>query len=364
MAALHALGHPVTVQPGEIAPTVEPHLADRLRGLQRPARPDRAQVKWTHFWDIYRLQPVDGRVNLEIVALNHALARPSGTPSDPWMAEVAGSPARKLAISQFARDTLIQNGVAPERISVWNLGYTPEIDLVTDAREIEGAPGHRFLHVTNATDPTRFGTDLVMQAFAAEFGRDDDVSLVVKDYNPTGDTIRELIEAAGARAPVVHLPEFSSRADLVRSYRACQALVAPFRGEGYGIKVLDALACGLAVIAPLFGGITDFCDHDRILALDHRCVDATACVDVATLGTGGRPVWCEASIEHLRARMREVVDHPRRAASRGRAAARHVKKRFSWAESARNLIEIVNRLEVSDEQARAADSSAAAGLLV
>ena len=166
------------------------------------------------------------------------------------------------------------------------------------------------------------------------------------------------------RAPVAYLPEFSSRSDLVRTYRACDALAAPFRGEGYGIKVLDALACGLAVIAPLFGGVTDFCSHDEIFAVDYRCVDATACVDVATLGTTGRPVWCEASPEHLRARLREVAEQPRRAASRARTAARQVKQRFNWAGAARNLIEIVNRLEVSHGQARAADTPAAPGLLV
>ena len=87
-------------------------------------------------------------------------------------------------------------------------------------------------------------------------------------------------------------------------------------------------------------------------------------VDVATLGTGGRPVWCEPSGEHLRARLREAANQPRRAASMGRAAQRQVKRRFGWAQSAQRLIEIVNQLEVSHGQARAADSPAATGVLV
>ncbi len=364
VAALHALGHPVSVQAGAIADSVEPRHAELLRQLQAPARPDQAQVKWTHFWEPYATQRIDGRVNLEVVALNHALARPTGGPTDAWMADVVRSPAHKLPISQFVAEAIAQNGLGDELMSVWNLGYTPEIDEIDEARDIESAPGFRFLHVTNATDPARFGTDLVLRAFADEYRPSDDVSLVVKDYNPQGDAIRELIAAAAPSAPVTYLPEFSSRPDMVRTYRACQGLVAPFRGEGYGIKVLNALACGLPVIAPLFGGITDFCNHDRIFALDYRCADATACVDVQTLGTSGRPLWCEVEIESLRARLREVTDHPKRAASRGRAVERYVKKWFSWADAARALIEIVERLETSDGQTRTADSPAAAGLLV
>ena len=358
--ALHALGHEVTVQRGEIAASVEPQTRELLRRLQTEPSSQAAHVKWTHFWTPYLRQPLNGRVNLEIVALNHALARPTGAASDRWMQAVRDSTAQKLAISQFTRATLLQNGVDPDRIDVWNLGYTPEIDTVTDAREL-AAPGYRFLHITNSTDPLRFGTDL---AFATEFGPDDDVCLVVKDYNPADATVRDMLAAASLRAPVLYLPEFSSRSDLVRTYRACDALVAPLRGEGYGIKVLDALACGLPVIAPLFGGISDFCNHERIFPLDHRVTDAAACVDVATLGTNGRPVWCEPDHDSLRARMREVVANPRRAESRGRAAERYVKRWFGWPDAARNLIEIVKRLEATDGQARPADSPTAAGLLV
>ncbi len=365
VAALHALGHEVTVQPGELAPTLEPEGAALLRRLQRrPPSPDATHIKWSHFWDPYLLQPLGGRLGLEIVALNHALATPDGTPSDVWMSDCAESPAHKLPISQFTRGTLLQNGVEGERMSVWNLGYSPQVGDVDEAREIDGAPGFRFLHITNATDPVRFGTDLLLQAFAAEFGPDDDVSLLVKDYNPAGTGLAEMIEASGARAPIVHLPEFSSRADMVRTYRACQALVAPFRGEGFGIKVLDALACDLPVVAPLFGGITDFCNHDRIYAVDYQCVDASRNVDVLTLKTRGRPVWCEVSMDSLRARMRAILEEPKRAGSRGRSAGRYVREWFGWPQAAERLVEIVNRLEAADEQARPADTPAPARLLV
>ncbi|MBM4437677.1 MAG: glycosyltransferase family 4 protein [Actinobacteria bacterium] len=358
--ALHALGHQVSVQPGRIAATVEPAAVDLLRRLQAPARPDQAHVRWSHYWEPYARQSLAGAVNLDIVALNHALVQPTGSPSDRWMEALARAHTVKLAISQFTRNTVLQNGVDPRRIALWNLGYTPEIDTVADARALDGAPGFRFLHVTNATDPARFGTDLVLDAFAQEFGPDDGVSLVVKDHNPAGDAIRELIANAAPRAPLRYLAEYSSRATLVRAYRACHALAAPFRGEGYGIKVVDALACGLPVIAPLFCGITDFCNHDRIFALDYQCEDARPCVDVVALGPSGRPVWCLPVIQSICARMREVAAQPARARSRAAAAERYVKKWFSWADAARTLVEIVTRLESPDGQTGAVDTPAPA----
>ena len=34
--------------------------------------------------------------------------------------------------------------------------------------------------------------------------------------------------------------------------------MAPFRGEGFGMKIIDAMALGLPVLIPAFGGVTEF----------------------------------------------------------------------------------------------------------
>ena len=95
--ALYALGHEVTVQRGEIAPSVEPQTRELLRRLQTEPSTQAAHVKWTRFWEPYLRQPLNGRVNLEIVALNHALGAPdrrAQRPVDAGRARLDGTEAR------------------------------------------------------------------------------------------------------------------------------------------------------------------------------------------------------------------------------------------------------------------------------
>ena len=50
-------------------------------------------------------------------------------------------------------------------------------------------------------------------------------------------------------APVIHLKEFVSKEELIALYRRADAFLAPFRGEGFGMKIVDACAVGIPVIA-------------------------------------------------------------------------------------------------------------------
>ena len=51
-------------------------------------------------------------------------------------------------------------------------------------------------------------------------------------------------------------------------YKSCDAFISAHRGEGYGMKILDAIACALPVIAPLFGGRTDFLSSINSFPID------------------------------------------------------------------------------------------------
>ena len=85
---------------------------------------------------------------------------------------------------------------------------------------------------------------------------------MIKDYGASsGDrTLRDAIAGFARGARIEYVSEFTDKRELIRLYKSCDAFVSAHRGEGFGMKILDAMACGLPVITPLFGGPTAYCE--------------------------------------------------------------------------------------------------------
>ena len=109
---------------------------------------------------------------------------------------------------------------------------------------------------------------------------------------------------------------------MIALYKSCDAFVSAHRAEGYGMKILDALACGLPVITPLFGGPTDFCTPANCLPVDFTLVPVGDCSTRASLRILNGPVWAEPDVESLARRMREVAGESGRCPASRRAGVR------------------------------------------
>jgi GT2 family glycosyltransferase len=185
---------------------------------------------------------------------------------------------------------------------------------------------------------------VLLDAYWSTFTRTDDVTLVVKDYGASsGDTtLRDLIRAGADSARVEYIAEFTSKEKLIELYKSCDAFVSAHRGEGYGMKILDALACGLPVITPLFGGPTDFCNVNNCLPVDFTLAPVGACLDTASLAIANGPMWAEPDPRSLAARLRQVVEAPGDARRLGEHARASVIDRFTWDATARSVIDLID----------------------
>ncbi|MGV3524139.1 MAG: glycosyltransferase family 4 protein [Candidatus Sericytochromatia bacterium] len=168
--------------------------------------------------------------------------------------------------SQFCVDAYRHSGVPADRLHVIPNGV--DTDLYHPEGPVYELPTQkkcRFLYVGGTL--FRKGFDLMLNAYLAAFGPEDDVCLVIKDYGAlgqySGDTVlkrlyKEIHNPHSAEI-VLLLEDHLSDADLVSLYRACQVYLQAYRAEGFGMPILEAMACGLPVVIPDEGPAPEFC---------------------------------------------------------------------------------------------------------
>jgi glycosyltransferase involved in cell wall biosynthesis len=224
--------------------------------------------------------------------------------------------------SQFNRETFATSGVDEERLHVLPSPIAPARWRGEDRMEL-AVSGFTFLSVFDWS--LRKGWDLLLTAYAEEFGPSDDVTLVLKIHSSHGHTpaeLRRLVErTAGADAPpILVLDRLLPAAEMPRLYRAADCFVLPTRGEGCGRPFFEAMAAGTPVIGTAWGA-----QNELVTEETGYPIEVKGLLRIPETGVREQPScrghrWAEPSVEHLRALMRRVYDRPEEARARAALA--------------------------------------------
>lgn len=246
------------------------------------------------------------------------------------------------AVSRFVAKVLVDNGV---RVPVAVVGNGTDHLLPVAAAPLAhdlGDGSFRFLHVSSGFP--RKGPDVLLEAWRQAFRKSDDVSLVLKTFPNPHNTIRQQLHALRQGDPdaadVILIDEDIADGELVSLYRACHVLVAPSRGEGFGLPIAEAIHFGLSVVATGHGGQRDFCSPDTAWLVDFAFARSDT-----HLGTG-HSVWAQPSVEDLARALRAVRDAPPEERRRRNEAGRALlETRFTWRDVARRTVAAVDSLD-------------------
>ncbi|HMP73144.1 MAG TPA: glycosyltransferase [Kiritimatiellia bacterium] len=342
--ALHRRGVPMSLPiQASIHTSIPEAKRSLLRSLMSAHPRGTYHVKWTHYWPGYFKQPLHGDVNAEFFCTNYRFPPSDARRLDLWMRHVQVNDYRKLPVSRFNLDALLEVGVDARACRVVPLGYSPEIDrLYPDAGALPGRSDKdvQLLLVTNSHDLYRYGTDLAVQALGRAFGPDDPVVVHIKDYGtPAGeDLLKRWIDEQPRFPRVVWHRSFVSKEDLLRLYASMDAQLAPFRGEGFAMKILDAAAVGVPTLMPWYGGPTEFATEGMFMPLPYREVPVGTCYDRDHFFLGDGAAWCEVDVDAMTEALCSLPDRRDVCHAMGRAGMERVRKTFSWDEAARKLM--------------------------
>ncbi len=144
----------------------------------------------------------------------------------------------------------------------------------------------------------------MLTAYGRAFRDTDDVSLIIKTFpNPHNDVEQQLhnLRLQDPFFPHVHLiNDDFSQAQLTGLYQVCNALVAPSRGEGFGLPMAEAMLLNLPVITTAWSGQNDFCDDTTAWMCDYRFAKSSS-----HFGST-HSVWADPDVGHLASLLLEV----------------------------------------------------------
>jgi alpha-maltose-1-phosphate synthase len=212
-----------------------------------------------------------------------------------------------VAASSFTKRTLLENGVTPDKVHVVPYGVDcRRFHLADDAKKRP----FRFIFVGAVT--ARKGIPLLAEAWRKLNPSDAELWLV----GPTPAKTRRLLSGI----PRLHVKQAVPQREVPALLQQCDVFVFPSYFEGFGLVLLEAMACGLPVIT----------------------TTATAGPDIVTSDRDGWMIE-PGDVDALVDRLRTCLASRSQISDMGRAA-RQTAERFTWESYGRQWVALLRTL--------------------
>ena len=227
-----------------------------------------------------------------------------------------------LTVSERSRTDIIEAyGLPAWRVTAVPLAPDPRFERVSDpvrlarVRRAHALEGDYLLHVGSITPRRNIGR--LLDAFASVRGRSPKLTLALAgEVEPPSPPLETEIARRGLGS-AVRVLGYVPEADLPTLYSGAAVVVYPSLYEGFGLPVLEAMACGAPVVSSATSSIPEVAG-DAALLVDPERTDAIAA-----------GIWSALTDLPLRERLARAG--PERAAT------------FSWSRTARETLAVYRR---------------------
>lgn len=232
-------------------------------------------------------------------------------------ATVAQRMPRVITVSEQSREDIVQRmGVRASRIRVIPLAVD---DSVFSPQNGAARVSGRIITVASADVPLK-GVVPLLHAVAA-LRRRRHVELLLIGYARRGGMVERTVQALGLREHVRFVRGIDDAA-LAREYAAAEVAVVPSLYEGFSMPALQAMACGLPLVATRAGALPEVVGGDG---------------DAGLLVAPG-------DADELAAAIGRVLDDHALRTQLSAAAVRRAQERFSWAATARATVDVYREM--------------------
>ena len=246
--------------------------------------------------------------------------------------------------SQWAKGVLIAHGLDGDQIHVVHEGVNPDIYHPYCRPKSSSSGVFRFFMC--GKKETRKGFDELLEGFKIAFGNDATTELHLKaDYfwgsqgqaNAKQDELSRQIDNLGLNN-VVPISGALSTSDMALLYNNYDAMLFPSRAEGWGLPLIEAIACGLPVISTYYSGHTEYLAaiDGQFVRLDHQLHPITCPEFLHHWKSGGK--WAVAPAGEIASKLLFLRENYSRFQQHAMTASQTIRDHFSWRHAAEQAV--------------------------
>ena len=226
---------------------------------------------------------------------------------------VASRIERVVTVSENSREDIIRDHqVKPERIEIVPVGVDPELFRPLD--DVARVPGR--LITTASADVAMKGLTYLLEALAKVRTERPDTHLVVIGRPKPGGSSARTIEQLGLEDAVEFVSGVPEQR-IIELYSEAQLAVVPSLYEGFSLPAIEAMSCGVPLLAPTGGAQPEVAGEDR---------------ETPILGGPGDSAARAGGLRPVRAADRPINDYIL-------ADAKRVIDHWSWVHTAKGTVE-------------------------
>ena len=302
---------------------------------------------------VYRNQP-GGEVSISLIDsvsiqnVNERLPYPSllyniweSTAQPDWFMERLKYFDGLLVGSEWQRAASIAQGVPEEFVKVVPEGVDPDIYQPGERPLYSKEYTFDFLHV-GQWQP-RKSTLEICQAFLKAFPDNKNVRLYLSaDTLFPSDSLKsteERLAYYGLNDPRIIPIHFEEREEYIRRLQAAHCFVSCSRSEGWGLPIIEAIACGAPTIVADWSGSTEYAGG-AIRVPIRKLIKP-----YGIYGNWDVPgQWCEPDFDYLESVMRNVYASYSAYKEAALKESEIIRTKFSWAAAAKKALDIINEI--------------------
>ncbi|MFW5702855.1 MAG: glycosyltransferase family 4 protein, partial [Candidatus Dojkabacteria bacterium] len=222
---------------------------------------------------------------------------------DHFVEEYNGELDLVLAASEHTRVVLLRSGVKLPILLIPN-ALDPVFLKDSVSGKQNNTSGFQFLHIGSGLE--RKAPKELISAFLSEFKEEGDARLKIKSFpnmnNQFPEILKELSPAERGKIEYID-SDGLSETELKSLYLESNAYVSPSKAEGFNLPALEAVACGLPVVATAWSGQMDFLNDENAYLVDYKLGPAKSHLD------NPGAFWAEPDLKDLKEQMRAVYEN-------------------------------------------------------